>query len=322
MSNEDIPLYPYPDGWYVIEAGDRLQKEQVIQKTWMGQEIVAWRDEAGSVCVAGAFCPHLGAHLGPDSGGLVRRECLVCPFHGFEFDVSGQCVTTPLAPPPRLARLKSYPVQEVNGFVFAYWGHQGQAPMWHISDVSDGNWTGRVASCRSLKSHPQATTENSVDFGHLLHVHGYKELEQTAPTTIDGPLLTASYSFWRHMLTPGLSKIGFGVEIKISVWGLGVSLVEVFSPSTELRVLQWVMARPVDGEYIDLWLAVDPKGPVKLGRIGQLPSWISNGVVPKLLLHELELEVMKDADIWKHQRYVHRPMLSKGDRDVNRFRGY
>ena len=91
MSNEDIPLYPYPDGWYVIEAGDRLQKEQVIQKTWMGQEIVAWRDEAGSVCVAGAFCPHLGAHLGPDSGGLVRRECLVCPFHGFEFDVSGQC---------------------------------------------------------------------------------------------------------------------------------------------------------------------------------------------------------------------------------------
>ncbi len=110
MSNEDIPLYPYPDGWYVIEAGDRLQKEQVIQKTWMGQEIVAWRDEAGSVCVAGAFCPHLG----PDSGGLVRGECLVCPFHGFEFDVSGQCVATPLAPPPRLARLKSYPVQEMD----------------------------------------------------------------------------------------------------------------------------------------------------------------------------------------------------------------
>ncbi len=126
------------------------------------------------------------------------------------------------------------------------------------------------------------------------------------------------------MLTPGLGKIGFGVEIKISVWGLGVSLVEVFSPSTDLRVLQWVMATPVDGEYIDLWLAVDPKGPVKLGRIGQLTSWISNSVVPKLLLHELELEVivMKDADIWKHQRYVHRPMLSKGDRDVNRFRKY
>ena len=81
-------------------------------------------------------------------------------------------------------------------------------------------------------------------------------------------------------------------------------------------------ATPIDGEYIDLWPAVDPKGPVKLGRIGQLPSWISNSVVPKLLLHELELEVMKDADIWKHQRYVHRPMLSKGDRDVNRFRKY
>lgn len=45
---------------------------------------VAWCDDEGRVCVAGAFCPHLGSHMGPTVGGLVRDGCLVCPFHGFQ----------------------------------------------------------------------------------------------------------------------------------------------------------------------------------------------------------------------------------------------
>lgn len=79
-----------------------LLKEKLIRKTWVGEEIVAWCDDKGRVCVADAFCPHLGADLGPESGGVVRDGCLVCPFHGFEFDISGRCSATPFAPPQKL----------------------------------------------------------------------------------------------------------------------------------------------------------------------------------------------------------------------------
>ena len=193
----------------------------------MGREIVAWRDRTGAVCVADAFCPHLGAHLGPENGGCVRDGNLVCPFHGFEYDTTGRCVATPHAPPPKSARLDSYAVQEVNGFVFAYWDRHGREPRWQIPDVSPDGWAGRSIVRRRLRSHPQATTENSVDFGHLSHVHGYGELKQLAPTVIDGPVLRSFYAFRRKMLTRGLRGLHMSVNIEISVFGLGVSLVAV-----------------------------------------------------------------------------------------------
>lgn len=321
-SNGNNPLHPFPDGWYVIASSAQLGPEQLIQKKWMGQEIVVWRDRQGSVCVADAYCPHLGAHLGPESGGKVCDGNLICPFHGFEYDTSGQCVATPHAPPPRGARLKSYAVQDINGFIFAYWDHRGCEPAWHVPDVCPDGWKGRVIERRTLRSHPQATTENSVDFGHLSHVHGYSDLEQVASTTIEGPCMKSYYAFRRQMLTPGLRSLGFSVNIEISVWGLGVSVVDVHSPATDLKVRQWVLATPIDGEQIDLWLGVDPKGPLRLPRLGKLPSWISGKLVPKFLLRELVLDVMKDAKIWKHQRFQAKPVLSKGDGDVARFRSY
>lgn len=318
--HDDRSLYPFPDGWYLIEPSAQIGNEQLLQKRWMGQQIVAWRDRAGAVCVVDAFCPHLGSHLGPESGGSVQGDHLVCPFHGFAFDVSGRCAATPLGPPPQKARLKSYPVQETGGFIFAYWDHQGRAPAWRIPEVDGGR--GRVITKLRLRTHPQVTTENSVDFGHLLHIHGYSDLKQLSPTVIEGPFLTSFYSFSRHMLTRGLRSLRFSLDIKISVCGLGLSMVHAHSPASGLRVLQWIMATPVDGDVIDLWLAVDPMGPLQLSWLRLLPSWISNSLVPRIMLHELVLDVMKDSKIWAHQRYEFNPVFSKGDYDIYRFRRY
>ena len=321
-SNGVHALHPFPDGWYLIEPSDRLGAEQLIQKDWMGQEIVAWRDRTGAVCVADAFCPHLGSHLGPQTGGVVRNGNLVCPFHGFEFDVTGRCAATPDAPPPKSARLKSYPVQEVNGFIFAYWDHLGRQPAWRIPELAGAGGRRRAITRRRLRAHPQTTTENSVDFGHLTYVHGYSNLRQLAPTVLEGPFLTSFYSFTRPMLTRGLRAVHFSVDIKITVCGLGVSMVETHAPAMGLNAMQWVLATPVDGDRIDLWLAVDPPDSPRPAWLRLLPSWIGTSLIPGFLLHELVLDVTKDAEIWKRQRYQADPALSKGDHDIYRFRRY
>ena len=43
-----------------------VMKAKLMQKTWMGEDIVVWCDENGRVCVAEAFCQRLGSHLGRD----------------------------------------------------------------------------------------------------------------------------------------------------------------------------------------------------------------------------------------------------------------
>ena len=101
----DYRLNPFPNGWYLIEASDHVPKGQLISKTWMGREIIAWRTENGDVRVADAICPHLGANLGAKSGGILREGNIVCPFHGFEYDSSGKCVKATAGPPPAGARL-------------------------------------------------------------------------------------------------------------------------------------------------------------------------------------------------------------------------
>lgn len=48
----------------------------------------------GDVHVLDAYCPHLGANLG--IGGLVKGDCIECPFHLWAFRGSdGQCVNIP-----------------------------------------------------------------------------------------------------------------------------------------------------------------------------------------------------------------------------------
>lgn len=63
-SMDELPAFP--EGWYFVASRESILREKLIEKTWLGEEIVAWCDEAGRVCVADAVCPHLGSYLGPE----------------------------------------------------------------------------------------------------------------------------------------------------------------------------------------------------------------------------------------------------------------
>jgi len=137
-------LYPFPEGWYVVASRKMIEKQGLLKRIWLGEQVVVWCNSEGRVCVAEAVCPHLGADLGPEVGGRISNGCLVCPFHGFEFDVSGQCVATPFAPPPKTARLKVFETREIQGLIFAWWGSCGRTPQWHLPEAptADADWSG------------------------------------------------------------------------------------------------------------------------------------------------------------------------------------
>jgi len=95
----------------------------------LGEDLVAFRDTRDLVGLLEERCPHRRASL------LFARneECgLRCIYHGWKFDVTGQCVDMPTEPEGsefmRKVRAVAYPVREVAGVVWAYLGPPEQVP--------------------------------------------------------------------------------------------------------------------------------------------------------------------------------------------------
>jgi len=92
----------------------------------MSEDFTLYRGESGQVHLLAFRCAHRGTQL---STGWVEGDNLRCFYHGWMYDGSGQCVEQPAEPQPFCDRIKirSYPVQEYLGLVFAYLG-EGEPP--------------------------------------------------------------------------------------------------------------------------------------------------------------------------------------------------
>ena len=317
----------FPEGWYFVASRKEILKKKLIEKTWMGEKIVAWCDDKERICVADAFCPHLGANLGPELGGVVRDGCLVCPFHGFQFDVSGKCVSTPFAPPPKTARLKLFETRDINGIIFAWWGIDGRPPQWSLPEDPEveGKWSELAFQTIRFPGHPQETTENSVDLAHLRYVHGYDNVYRIEPLIIDGTYLRSSFNFVRIQDVAGI-KIKFDVSAKANIYGFGFSNVMIHEKSIDMHINFYVLATPVDGKEIDMVLASQVKQIRKPKRmiagLGFLPLNLRTSLMNRFILLMQRKDVMDDVHIWKNKRYVSQPRLCKSDGEIGRYRRY
>ena len=323
VQNEPIArseLYPFPEGWYAVAESRELEAGQLKERVWLGRSIVYWRNQHGDVCVADGTCPHLGSYLGPAAGGRLKDGNLVCPFHGFEYDINGKCVRARDVKPPRSAVLSRFAVTETCGLIFAYFGQNADNPRWQ-TPVFPSDHSARGIRKMRFRAHPQTTSENSVDVNHLRQIHGYTQIEQLRETEVCGPFLFSSYSFTRNMLTLGLRKFKLSVEISIGVWGLGVSTVSI-STGGGVSVRQWVLSTPVDGEVIDMWLVVDIRDLPKWWWLKSILRPLATMVASQVMVNDLKLEVAKDAVIWDKQNYRSRPAFSALDRDISMFRRY
>ena len=322
------PVSPFPDGWYFVASRDDLDKQSLIEKTWLGGDIVAWCNEQGSVCVADAFCPHLGSHLGPKAGGMVRDGCLVCPFHGFEYDVTGQCVATPSAPARKTARLKVLETQELNGMVFAWWSGIGQPPYFRlpVDTLEEDGWTNVGFRGFRLTTHPEYTTENSVDLAHLSHIHGYLDVREVGSVTVDGAHLVSRFDFKRERSVWGLRKLRFDVSVVTHLYGMGFSFVDITEHTTGLRSRLWVLATPIDGTYMELVLAsqmqeIDRPKRFIVG-LGFLPKGIRARVTNRIMLSQQAKDVRQDIPVWACKCFRPRPVLSRADGPIMEFRRF
>ncbi len=321
-------LFPFPEGWYFVASRQAILKENHIQKTWLGVQIVAWSDDEGRICVAESVCPHMGSDLGPAAGGQVRNGCLVCPFHGFEYDTSGQCVATPFAPAPRSAKLKVFETRELLGLVFAWWGSNGRSSQWNLpEDPTTGpDWGELEFRAMQFPGHPQETTENAVDLAHLRYVHGYNNVSRTAPVSVNSTCLKSCFDFRRTQTIAGMMSFQFDVSAVTYVFGLGYSFVQIYERSLGMDSRLWVLATPVDGRLIDLVLVGQlremrkPKRPVIGMRF--IPLNLRTKIMGKIIASVQKRDVLQDVAIWSRKRYRPHPRLCRSDGEIAVYRRY
>jgi len=116
--------------WHPVHISEQLQPAWTMPVKLLGEEFTLYRGETGAAHLVDFRCAHRGTQL---TTGWVEDDCIRCRYHGWMFDASGQCVEQPLERPSfaNRIRIRSFPVEEYLGLVFAYLGEGDPPPLPH-----------------------------------------------------------------------------------------------------------------------------------------------------------------------------------------------
>ena len=138
----------------------------------LGERLVAFRDSEGRYGLIDEFCAHRGVSLW---FGRNEKCGLRCPYHGWKFDFTGQCIEVPSEPVEsgfaKKIKLKSYPLVERGGILWTYMGPsecQPPLPEWEFAMVPAAQ---RFISKRFQECNWLQAMEGGIDSSHVSWLH-------------------------------------------------------------------------------------------------------------------------------------------------------
>ena len=138
----------------------------------MGEDLVAFRDTQGRIGLIDEFCAHRRTSLWLGR----NEECgLRCVYHGWKYDVDGNCVDMMNEPAESKlkddVRITAYPTIEMGGVIWAYMGPKGRAP-----ELPKFEWTQVPDNFRLVTKNRQECNwlqalEGGIDTAHAPILH-------------------------------------------------------------------------------------------------------------------------------------------------------
>jgi nitrite reductase/ring-hydroxylating ferredoxin subunit len=154
----------------------------------MSEDLIAFRDTEGKVGLLDAFCPHRGANL---YFGRNEENGLRCVYHGWKFDVSGQCVDLPNTPEgdtyKRKVQAAAYPCQEAGGIIFAYMGPKDRQPPFPDFDFAKVPPSHIYVTKFQLECNWLQATEGDFDPSHAVFLHSTLDNNASVPSNRFNP---------------------------------------------------------------------------------------------------------------------------------------
>jgi Rieske [2Fe-2S] domain. len=305
-----IKLSMKPTGWFQIGWSLEIAPGAVKPLYYFGEHMVAYRKEDGQLVVMDAHCKHLGAHLG--YGGKVKNGCIVCPYHGWEWDDQGRNTVVPYQEKPTGAKLKTRHIVEQHGIIFMWHDPAGGPPRagWELPDLfgafpeAPGKeedfypcYPDAVVYKPNERIHPQMVVENGPDTAHFHFTHGTPECPDLEWfEVVDGQ--------WRSEMAFKSPKTK---QKALSLFNIcpSINLSYTVFHGRDVRYRLILSATPVDDEvtdfHVNYFFPRDPASP------HVMPQHVRTFAESTVELFE------QDARMWRHQVFVQRPVFAKQD---------
>jgi phenylpropionate dioxygenase-like ring-hydroxylating dioxygenase large terminal subunit len=137
----------------------------------LSERLIAFRDTGGRIGLIDEFCAHRRVSLW---FGRNEAHGLRCPYHGWKYDVTGQCTEVPSERSAAFCeriRLTSYPCRELGGVIWAYMGPPELMP-----PAPDFEWmevpaAQRYVNKRIQESNYLQSLEGGIDGAHVSWLH-------------------------------------------------------------------------------------------------------------------------------------------------------
>jgi phthalate 4,5-dioxygenase len=160
--------------WIPALLADELPENDCppVRVKLLSERLVAFRDTRGQYGLMDEFCAHRGVSLWFGR----NEECgLRCAYHGWKYDVTGQCLEIPSEPEAsrfaKKIKLRSYPLVERGGVLWTYMGPleaQPPLPEWEFITVPRNQ---TFASKRLQESNWLQAMEGGIDSSHVSFLH-------------------------------------------------------------------------------------------------------------------------------------------------------
>ena len=160
--------------WLPALLADELPENDCppVRVKLLSERLLAFRDSEGRYGLIDEFCAHRGVSLwfGRNEQGGLR-----CPYHGWKYDVTGQCIEVPSEPVEsgfcKKIKLTSYPLVKIGAVLWAYMGPPDKKPPlpeWEFAMVPPEQTfvSKRLQECNWLQA-----MEGGIDSSHVSFLH-------------------------------------------------------------------------------------------------------------------------------------------------------
>jgi phenylpropionate dioxygenase-like ring-hydroxylating dioxygenase large terminal subunit len=300
-----------------------------VRVSLLGERLVAFRDTDGRVGLITKFCAHRNADLFFGR----NEECgLRCTYHGWKFDVDGNCVDMPSEDEDSIFKDKisitAYPVEEAAGILFAYMGPRELKP-----ELPQFEWMRVPENYRHVSWNVQDSNyaqaiEGGIDSAHVNYLHSSLDAHRKTPASVrvtaDGQLATQFMTRDKH---PKLfvKPTDYGLLIGArrhtgedkDYWRLNNFLMpfwttppgrsmHAFVPLDDYHVARWSFTWKVDAPYSAAEKAAMRKGQgihseLEPGTVSPTLAWMAPGHVPT---HNRWNDYLVDREMQRRETYT------------------
>ena len=206
--------------WFPVATCQQLKENPVKAVRLLGESLTLFRDRQGRLGLIAQRCAHRRVDL---KYGIPENEGLRCPYHGWMYDTTGQCIDQPAETPEttfkQRVKLTSYPAQELGGLIWTYLGPKPEPllPRWDLFVIDNvfRQIGTTVVPCNWLQCQ-----ENSVDTVHTSYAHGRFGLYAVERLAITDPRKTNQFKrFSRPHKKIAFERVEVGIQKRRLVEG-------------------------------------------------------------------------------------------------------